>query len=125
MITKQRKGFTLIELMIVLALVGIVAAVVIPLFYNLIKYKDSAPDPLATTYPVAVSGNWDDDLRKNLKVVCLDGFLYYYSREGSSALNSYGDESRAIFAPKFNNDLGANYGFPMPCPKEAPVKEKP
>ncbi len=40
---KNRKGFTLVELIVVLAIMGIVAAILVPTMFNYIKRQQQRP----------------------------------------------------------------------------------
>ena len=62
---KQQKGFTLIELMIVIAIIGILAAIAIP---NFLKYRDKAKIAQAVAELKEIKRNPN----------CYHGFCYRY-----------------------------------------------
>ena len=59
MITKNTKGFTLIELIVVIAIIAILAAVVVPNLFGLTeKAKESSTKALAQAVSAAATGYW-------------------------------------------------------------------
>jgi prepilin-type N-terminal cleavage/methylation domain-containing protein len=111
-------GFTLIELMICIAITAIVVAVAVPALIDYSKrHREHAEQEAAQAIPIATAYNWNDELKDKLKVVCIDGFEYYFaSITGNWTNNS--DDSRAVLAPKFD----ATTALPKRCVAEQEKK---
>ena len=57
---------------------------------------------LESLAPIQTADNWNDSLKGNLKVICIDGFEYYFSSVVGGGESS--DRSRAVLAPKFDKE---------------------
>ena len=66
----KKRGFTLIELMIVVAILGILAAVAIPAFINYMRRSKTS------------------EAKLNLKVMC-EGAIAYFDSEGAAGITHY------------------------------------
>ena len=116
---RSRSGFTLVDLLIAIAIVGILVAVVAPAACEYIKKNgragEAAAAPSVPPIPIATAANWKDELKDELKVVCIDGFEYYFA---SIAGGRGDDESRAVLAPKFDKETA----LPKRCSAEQEKK---
>ena len=87
----NKKGFTIVELVIVIAVIGILAAVLIPTFGSIVsEAKDSARDQEAknayTNYIIKTGA----DAKTDVKIVILDGTtpVEYYVIGGQIELDT-------------------------------------
>jgi len=121
---RSRSGFTLVDLLIAIAIVGILVAVVAPAACEYIKKngraEEAAAPPPVPSIPIATAANWEDDLKDELKVVCIDGFEYYFASIAAGGLldDANSDKSRAVLAPKFDKETA----LPKRCSAEQEKK---
>lgn len=75
---KAKKGFTIIELVIVIAVIGILAGVLIPTFSNVIDNanKTAAMENARNAYTNYLVGNATDDLANTS--ICIKSGNYYF-----------------------------------------------
>src|ERR1700749_1531841 len=113
MLKQVQKGFTLIELMIVIAIIGILAAIAIPAYQNYtIRAQVTEGLTLADGWKTAIAeyyantGNWPS--QTNLTGTCVSAGKY----ESSVTVNSggvisilYGNSANAKLAASGNNTL--------------------
>ena len=123
MINSRKKGFTLVELVIVIAVVAILAAVLIPTFGNLIKKANESADiqALTTMNKYLALESADNDLKGIMDVYrALDEYdiqaetytpLYkgrYYFYDSSLNKILYVDENYKVISPKECLDIVKN-----------------
>ena len=86
----NKKGFTIVELVIVIAVIGILAAVLIPTFSGVIADANKAADLQAArnAYTKYLSDTDNvEDLTENNVVIVYDGTAYYgYNADGEFAV---------------------------------------
>lgn len=75
----NKKGFTIVELVVVIAVIAILAAVMIPTFSNITKEaQEAARDQEAKSIYTQYLGNWDYDSGEPLYngYIDVDGYRY-------------------------------------------------
>jgi len=123
MINSRKKGFTIVELVIVVAVIAILAAVLIPTFSNLVKKANESADiqALTTMNKYLALESAEDDLKELMDVYrALDEYdikaetytpLYkgrYYFYDSSINKILYVDEDYKVIAPKECLDIVRN-----------------
>lgn len=104
----NKKGFTLVELVIVIAVIAILAAVLIPVFTNIIgNAKDAAAlaDARTVYEQYIVDNALKEDLARNIIIEANDTHYYavvegaFVTEENSSNVKSYDtlDEAKGAF----------------------------
>jgi prepilin-type N-terminal cleavage/methylation domain-containing protein len=93
MITKNTKGFTLIELIVVIAIIAILAAVVVPNLFGLTeKAKESSTKALAQAVSAASTGYWGQQVGGGHMVFpinqCVDGAVDAGDGAGADGINT-------------------------------------
>lgn len=111
---KKKKGFTIVELVIVIAVIAILAAVLIPTFANLInkahqsadiqavrqmnlvlaKYTDGSIDTVADAVKVLDQDDIDLD---NYKPLQKDHYFYFYVQNGTPKIVYMDKDSNVVF----------------------------
>ena len=90
---KNKKGFTIVELVIVIAVIAILAAVLIPTFSNVIQKAEASADlqEARNAYTEYLASD-DFDANKYVKYVLLDSYYYTVNDwDAASATPSTGD----------------------------------
>jgi len=80
MAQRKRRGFTIVELVIVIAVIAILAGVLIPTFVSVLKKADEAKDTALISYlntslkAGTIGGKAPETMQDALEIVAADGY---------------------------------------------------
>lgn len=102
----KKKGFTIVELVIVVAVIGILSAILIPSFSNLIQTSKNLKisSDFDSVYEIFIINNQDYDIEKEDIYFAQEDYLYHYS-----------DQTYKIVTDSKGNPLLVDYAESLGC----------